>query len=233
VVEVTNLSRRFGRRRALDGVSLTLGAGDCLALFGPNGAGKSTLVRVLAGLLEPSGGAARVAGLLLPGGPAVRALVGLVAHQSMLYPALSARENLVFAAQLFGVRDPRAAAAFALERVGVLDRADTPVRSLSRGLQQRVAIARAAVHAPRLLLLDEPFTGLDPAGCAGLTEILAERRRAGAASIVVTHQLADGLALATHVAVLCEGRVVRYEPRGTVDPERYADGYRELVAAAV
>ncbi len=228
---MTGLSRRFGRRRALDGVTLTVGPGDCLAIFGPNGAGKSTLIRILAGLLEPSGGSARIAGLELPGGPAVRGMVGLVAHHSMLYPALTARENLVFVAQLFGVRNPRASAAAALERVGVLDRADTPVRSLSRGLQQRVAIARAAVHAPRLLLLDEPFTGLDPDGCAGLTEILAERRRAGGASIVVTHQLADALALATHVAVLYDGRVVRYEPRGTVDPDRYADGYRELVAA--
>ncbi len=225
------MSRRYGRRRALDGVSFTLGEGDCLAIFGPNGAGKSTLLRVLAGLIEPSSGSARIAGRLLPGGPAVRAMVGLVAHQSMLYPALSARENVVFAAQLFGVPDPRASAAAALERVGALDRGDTPVRSLSRGIQQRVAIARAVVHTPRVLLLDEPFAGLDPAGCAGLAGILAERRRAGGTTIVVTHQLTDGLALATHVAVLCDGRVVRYEPRGTVDADRYADGYRELVAA--
>jgi heme exporter protein A len=113
----------------------------------------------------------------------------------------------------------------------ILDRADTPVRALSRGMQQRVSIARAMVHGPRVLLLDEPFSGLDESGAAALTALLAGLRRSGAALVIVTHNLAEGLALATHVAVMRSGRLVRQESREAVDPASYAGVYRELVGA--
>jgi heme exporter protein A len=114
-------------------------------------------------------------------------------------------------------------------RVG--ERAETPVRALSRGLQQRVSIARAIVHDPQLLLCDEPYTGLDEAGGAALTAALAERRAAGAALLLVTHNLGEGLALATHAAIMRRGRLVRYEARGALDAGSYASEYRELVTA--
>jgi len=233
VVEAEGLVRAFGGRRAVDGVSLTLRGGECLALFGPNGAGKTTLLRLLAGLLAPSAGSCLVGGVSLraDGGRAARSRVGLISHASMLYSALSARENVEFAANMYGVRRPVDAALRALQAMRVADRADSPVRALSRGLQQRVSIARAIVHEPQLLLCDEPYTGLDEAGSAALTEALGERRAHGAALLLVTHNLSEGLAVATHAAIMRRGRFVRFEERAQVDGASYASAYRELVTA--
>ena len=143
IVEVTELARDFGSTRAVAGVTFSLAAGECLALFGPNGAGKTTLLRVLAGLLKPTSGSARVAGVQLPGGPLARSRVGLISHHTMLYEALSPRENVTFSARLYGIRDPRGRVEDSLRRMSMLERADAPIRSLSRGMQQRVSIARA------------------------------------------------------------------------------------------
>jgi heme exporter protein A len=222
--------RTFGGRRAVDGVSFTLHAGDCLALFGPNGAGKTTLLRMLAGLLAPGQGTVRVNGVPIKEGAAARAQVGLVSHASMLYGVLTALENVEFAAKLYGLPDPRAAAMRALELMRVEDRADAPARTLSRGLQQRVSIARAMVHSPSLLLCDEPYTGLDDAGSAALTDALTERREGGAALLLVTHNLTEGLALATQAAIMRRGRFVRHEARELLDPSAYQSQYRELAA---
>jgi heme exporter protein A len=210
----------------VDGVSFTLAAGECLALFGPNGAGKTTLLRMLAGLLRPSAGRCEVGGVMLRDGVAARARVGLVSHAGMLYGALSALDNVLFAARLHGLRDASTAARQALATMRVLDRADTPVRLLSRGLQQRVSIARAIVHEPTLLLCDEPYTGLDEAGAAALTELLLALRGAGTALVLVTHNLREGLALATRVAVMRGGRFVREAARADVDADGFAAEYR-------
>lgn len=228
-IELAGASRTFGRRRAVDGVTLSVAAGDCLALFGPNGAGKTTLLRLIAGLLKPSAGAVRVRGRGLRDDADARAQVGLISHQSMLYRALTARENVEFAARLYGVADARAAAVSALEHMRVADRADTPVRALSRGLQQRVSIARAIVHDPGVVLLDEPYTGLDAAGGAALTEMLASLRAKGAALLLVTHNVDEGLAVASQAAVMLAGRIVRLEECAAIDPRTFRDDYRELV----
>ena len=228
-IEASGLSRRFGRRFAIRDLTFTVRDGECLALFGPNGAGKTTLLRVLAGLLRPTSGTARVAGVELPGGAASRAVVGLISHQTMLYAALTALENIEFTARLYGVPDARNAAMRALERMRLAERAGSAVRSLSRGMQQRVSIARAIVHDPRVVLLDEPYTGLDEAGASALTDALFSLRSNGAALVLVTHHLSEGLALATHAAIMREGRFVRFDERTAIDPERYRDVYREVV----
>ena len=229
-VETRGLTRRFGTRVALNGIDLSLVAGDCLAIFGPNGAGKTTLLRVLAGLLHPTAGVVRVGGVSLPGDAAARADIGFISHQTMLYPTLTARENVEFAARLYGVRDPRSAADASLARLHMQQHADTQVRALSRGLQQRASIARAFVHTPRLVLLDEPYTSLDAVGATDLSTALGGLKASGAALVLVTHHLEEGLGLASRVAVMRAGRFVRMDQRDAVDASTYAADYRELVA---
>jgi heme exporter protein A len=229
IVEVSELTRTFGPRRAVAGVSFSLAAGECLAVFGPNGAGKTTLLRVLAGLLKPTTGTARVSGIALPGGALARSRIGLVSHHTMLYDALSARENVSFAARLYGIREPSARVDEALGRMAMLDRANAPVRSLSRGMQQRVSIARAMVHSPQLVLADEPYSGLDDSGARALTALLQELRAAGTAVIIVTHNLVEGLSLATRAVVMQAGRFIREDTADRIDASSYATTYREAL----
>ena len=229
MITAQGLSRRFGGRTAVHDVTFSLAAGDVLAIFGPNGAGKTTLLRMLAGLLKPSEGTGSVAGVTLPGGAELRAAIGYISHASMLYGALSARENIELAAKLFGVQDAREASMRALERMEIDGRADTPVRLLSRGMQQRVSIARATVHDPLVVLLDEPFTGLDDSGSAALGAHLAMLRATGTTLVLVTHSIAEGLALATHAAIMRDGALVRLEKGEAIDPATYLTVYREHV----
>ncbi|MEP6905681.1 MAG: heme ABC exporter ATP-binding protein CcmA [Gemmatimonadales bacterium] len=231
VVEAESLIRAFGDRRAVDGVSLHVHSGETLALFGPNGAGKTTLLRLLGGLLKPGGGSARVGGETVPGGASVRRQVGLVSHRTLLYDALTARENVEFFARLYHVTSPREAATRALERMKIADRADTPVRALSRGMKQRVSVARATVHDPTVILADEPFTGLDASGARALSALLGDLRESGAAVVLVTHNIEEGLSLATHAAIMHRGRLVRTDARSEIDSAEYAASYRELVTA--
>jgi len=232
VLEADGLVRNFSGRVAVDGVSLSLAAGDCLALFGPNGAGKTTLLRLLGGMLRPTAGEVRLGGAPLRGDAGRRSRVGVVSHHTMLYDALTARENVEFAATLYGVPDVRGAAVDALERLGARLLADAPVRSLSRGQQQRIAIARAVVHRPAVLLADEPFTGLDAAGTAALGGMLRALRDDGAALVIVTHHLEEGLALCTRAAIMRRGRLVRSDPAPVPALEEYTALYRELAADA-
>ncbi|HET9634293.1 MAG TPA: heme ABC exporter ATP-binding protein CcmA [Gemmatimonadaceae bacterium] len=231
VVEVAELTRAFGSRMAVGGVTFSLAAGECLALFGPNGAGKTTLLRVLAGLLKPTSGSARVSGIALPGGSVARSRVGLISHHTMLYDALSPRENVAFAARLYGIRDPRERVEAALQRMAMLERAETPVRSLSRGMQQRVSIARAMVHSPQLVLADEPYSGLDDSGARALTSLLRELLSAGTSIIIVTHNLPEGLSLATHATVMHGGKFIRYDTTDRIDASTYNTVYREALAS--
>lgn len=231
VVATENLTRNFGARRAVDDVSVSVGAGEALAIFGPNGAGKTTLLRMLGGILRPTSGKARVGDVYLPGGSQVRRKIGIVSHHSLLYDALTARENVEFAARLYGVADPAAKAERALASMEILDRADAPVRSLSRGMKQRVSVARATVHDPAVVLADEPFTGLDVIGSKALSTLLNELKSRGAALVLVTHNVEEGLSLATHAAIMNRGRVVRTESRAGMDAAAFAGQYEELVAS--
>jgi heme exporter protein A len=231
-VQTTALVKRFGRRAAVSGVDLALAAGSCLAVFGPNGAGKTTLLRLVAGLLKPTSGSVRIQGVDARHEAAARARVGLISHQSMLYAPLTALENVRFSARLHGLPDPENAARDALAEMGMLDRANLPVRTLSRGLQQRVSIARATVHDPTVVLLDEPYSGLDEGGSSALTTLLHSLRARGATLLLVTHNLSEGLALASHAGIMRDGAFVRFESRAEpaeMDTQRYAAEYRRLV----
>ncbi|HEV8149623.1 MAG TPA: heme ABC exporter ATP-binding protein CcmA [Gemmatimonadales bacterium] len=197
LLEARNLERRFGAARALRGLSLSVQAGECHLIVGPNGAGKTTLLRLLAGLARPTAGT-----VVIEGG---RRRIGLLSHQSQLYNELTAVENLAFAARLHGVADPARAARTCLTAVGLAERADDPVGKLSRGMVQRVAIAKALLHAPRLLLLDEPFTGLDLQATEQTLALLGAERAAGRALVLVTHDAQEAWDLATHAHLLVRG----------------------------
>jgi heme exporter protein A len=200
VLTATGVTRRFGYRRVLNGVSLELFRGQVLLLVGANGAGKTTLLRVLAGLLRPSQGSVTHS-----------AAVGLVAHDAMLYDALTALENLTFFARLHGRHEPERVEGL-LDRVGLLDRAHDRVGTFSRGMIQRVAIARALLADPTLLLLDEPLTGLDDRTTRIVLDVLTGLRDAGTAMLVVSHQPTDFLGVATHIARLTKGGLGAAEP---------------------
>jgi heme exporter protein A len=190
-IELDNLERRYGERVALAGVSLRLEQGQTLAVLGGNGAGKTTLLRVLAGLLRPHGGRARVLGAELPAERwKLPAQVGYLGHEPLLYRDLSGRENLRYHADLHGV--PQARVDELLAAVGMAERADDPVRDLSKGLVQRLSAARAVLHEPALLLLDEPRANLDPAA-ADLIEPLIGRA-SGRTRVLVSHDVEGALA---------------------------------------
>jgi heme exporter protein A len=212
-IELTDVGRAYGERTALSGVTLTLEPGRTLAVFGANGAGKTTLLRILATLLRPHAGRARVLGRDLPReGWAVRGKIGLLAHDPLLYRELSARENLRFHSRLHGVEEARVEAL--LEQVGLRPRADDPVRTLSRGMTQRVAICRAALHEPELLLLDEPLANLDPGAAEAVESLIG--RTAGPARVVISHDVEHGLAEADLVLGLKAGRAAMLEPAAAV-----------------
>jgi heme exporter protein A len=228
LLEARGLTRNYGAVRALRGIDLTLRSGDVLLVLGPNGAGKSTLLRSLAGLLRPQAGSVSVAGRVLSrDDPSARRPIGLLSHESLLYDELSLLENLVFVARLYDLPDPRTTAEAALAAQGLLDRKHERPRSLSRGMLQRAAIARALLHDPRLLLLDEPFTGLDAVASDRLHSLLAEHRTPDRAMVIVTHQASEAWGLATRVGVLVSGRWALEAPRPD-DLPAFHLAYQEL-----
>ena len=221
VFEAHQLVKRFGRASALKDVDLTVHADETLVLFGHNGAGKTTLLYIAATLMRPTSGEVRYGGRLpSEHGDEIRRDIGLVSHQSFLYPDLTVRENLELYARLYSLAAGRVGEA--LERSGLAARRDAAVRSLSRGMLQRLTIARALLHEPRLLLLDEPYTGLDPAAAERLSDRLAELKSEHRAIILTTHNLDRGLAIADRVAVIERGRIVF-----AGDAEEGASTYRE------
>jgi heme ABC exporter ATP-binding subunit CcmA len=200
------LEKRFGRNAALRGVDLEVPPGSSLSVLGPNGTGKSTLLRVLAGLARPSAGSLEVAGHPATAREA-RARVGYIGHATLLYASLSARENLVFAGRLQGVRDPGSRADTLLEEEGLAEVAARPAGSFSRGMAQRLAIARGLVHDPEVVLLDEPFTGLDRRSAERLAQRLRALHRERRTVVLVTHDFERAVESADAAVVLSSGRV--------------------------
>ena len=212
------LRHSFGSVKALDDVSFSVQPGQTLAVFGPNGAGKTTLLKVLAGLIQPQRGRAQVEG--------GRRAIGWIGHHAQLYGQLTVRENLRFWGSLYDVQP----SGDLLARLGLDEHGDRPVRALSRGLVQRVAIARALVHDPTVLLLDEPFTGLDRTAAEALGRLLAQHAAAGRATVLVTHNVEEGTGLATHVAFMRAGRFVHLAPRAGRGAREVGEEYRDAIA---
>ncbi len=228
-IRVERLTRRYGEREALADVSATLVRGQTLAVLGRNGAGKTTLLRVLATLLLPHEGTVRVLGRGLPReAHAVRARIGMLGHETLLYRDLSPRENLVFYARLYGVADRNARIAELLGTTGMGRRAEEPVRNLSRGMAQRVAVCRAVLHHPELLLLDEPYAHLDPAASTLVEPLIG--RASGTTRVLVSHDAARTVLEADRVLGLRDGRALLNAPSHEVTKDAvrglYGDGAR-------
>lgn len=211
MIEIQQVSKRYGSIWALRDITLHVKAGTRLTVIGPNGSGKTTLIRILARLSSPSSGSLKLFGRDLSAqGDEARKQIGVVSHTSFLYPSLTAAENLIFYANMFGVsRTPNTIESL-LNQVGLLDRQHDLVRTFSRGMQQRLAIARAILHQPLLLLLDEPYSGLDGTAVKLLQRILTNIHREGRTIILTTHHYQSGLEFSDQAAVLLNGRLVYY-----------------------
>jgi len=242
VLELNDLTRRYGETVALDGLSLRVPEGEVVGFVGPNGAGKTTAMRIALGVLEPDSGE-----VLWRGEPATREVqraFGYMPEERGLYPKMRVDRQLRYIATLHGDDDPGAARAADRwsERLGLGERTEQRVEELSLGNQQRVQLAAALVHEPDMLILDEPFSGLDPIGTDVMSEVLNDRARDGAAVIFSSHQLELVERLCDSVAIVVEGRIVaagkvdelraeRSEPRLRIDVEGAADGWADQVPA--
>ena len=223
-LSIRELSRNFGRRRALSRVSLECRAGEIVGLLGPNGAGNSTLLAIISTLAAPSSGDVLYGGRTAKQiGAAVRSRIGVLSHDLHLYSELTAIENLVFFGRLYGVPNAETAAADALRRARLDDRGNDVVSGFSRGMRQRLALERALLHSPRLLLLDEPFTGLDDASTMALVARLKELKSAGCIMLVATHDLDVGEAVLDRALILHDGRLIASEPDVRGLRRRYQD----------
>ncbi|GIW13931.1 MAG: multidrug ABC transporter ATP-binding protein [Tepidiforma sp.] len=209
-IECRAVTRRFGARTALHALDLDVEAGEIVGLLGPNGSGKTTTLRILATLLRPDSGTARILSWDVAAEPMqVRRLIGVMPERPSLYDRHPVEDNVRFWAEVHQVRDPGAAVARALEFAGVADRARDPAGSLSKGLKQRVALARAIVHRPPVLLLDEPSSGLDPSAAASMEGLIRDLAREGTTILLNTHRLAEAERLCDRVAILREGHLLQ------------------------
>jgi len=223
--------RGFGGVRVLTGVDLTVEAGEVVVLLGPNGAGKTTLLRILALLLAPTGGRLVLFGTDAARAPAaLRRRIGYAGHEISCYPDLSGAENLAFYAQLFGVAEPAARIARLLAWAGLDGVGRRPVRTFSRGMSQRLALARALLHEPDLLLLDEPFSGLDPDAVERLQQQLLELRAAGHSIVLATHDVDRAVPVASRLAILHRGRIAWAHEGRADDAAVIVAAYRTIVA---
>lgn len=232
-IEACHLTKAFGARKAVDDVSFALPRGAFLSIFGPNGAGKTTLLNMLSTLSRPSAGTIAIMGIDAREHPEnVREHIGYISHSSMLYPELTAEENLLFYAHLYGVEKPQERVDSLLDAVGLAHRKLDAVRTFSQGMRQRVSIARALVHDPEVVLLDEPYSGLDPHAVEVFDELISEVR-SSRTFVMVSHNLAKGIEMCTHALVMARGRVISFSDRDALDLDAFSELYHETIGAGV
>jgi heme exporter protein A len=232
-IEVHKLTKAFGHQAALRGVDLYVDEGEFLALFGPNGAGKTTLIRIVASLTRPTAGTVRVRGQDLgKAGTSLRRHIGLISHNPLLYGDLTPDENLRFFARMYDLPDATARIDAVLEQVGLAARRRDPVRTFSRGMVQRLAIARATLHDPAIMLLDEPYTGLDLQAADMLRAVLEELAASNRTVILTTHNLEQGLEMCDRAAILNRGKVAWQGARAGLDLESMKEIYRNVTRPA-
>lgn len=230
MIETHNLTKRFSSRLVLQSIDLGVGSGEIVALLGPNGAGKSTLLRILATLTKPTSGLVRVAGFdVLGAAKDARANLGFVGHEPVLYEDLSAEQNLSFFARLYAVEKADRRIHELLATFDLEPRRKDPIRIFSRGMQQRLALARAVLHRPRVLLLDEPHSGLDREAVAIIDTMLRRLAKDGVAILLATHDLHRAQRLAQRIDVLAGGRMIESLGRKAFNSPRFPEKYDRLV----
>jgi heme exporter protein A len=230
-LEADDIRKTFGHFMALAGITLNVERGEFLALFGRNGAGKTTFLKVAATLVRHTHGKLRIEGVDISEQPEkARLHIGFLSHNTYLYRDLNPTENLRFFARLYGIKDPNSRIESLLDRVGLRRRASDPVRAFSRGLHQRLGIARVMLHDPSLILLDEPYTGLDANAVEVLNQMLDEASAAGKTIILTTHDLEQGLRAATKAAIIDKGNVVF---TGSAKAAGIRDAYATFIRAGV
>ncbi len=232
-IVLKKVTKAFLNRKAVDKMSLEVEEGAFVSIFGPNGAGKTTLLRLISTLAQPTSGTIELCGVNTKEDPdAARGLVGMISHNPMVYPDLTAQENLEFFAKLYGVQDPEARALELLDAVGLKNRRFDLARTFSRGMTQRLSIARALVNDPHIVLLDEPYSGLDPHAADVFDRLLAQVRE-NRTFVMVSHDVDKGLELCTHTLIMAKGRQVAYGPKESFDPAEFRELYRSTVGMGV
>lgn len=234
MIKIEGLVKNFGSNAVLRGINLHVQAGDFVSLVGPNGAGKTTLLRIVATLLKPTNGQVLIGGWPLPeNADKVRRYIGLVSHHALLYGDLSAAENLAFYARLYQLDRREERVSVALRTVGLAARQRDPVRTFSRGMIQRLTIARATLHEPDVLLLDEPYTGLDQDATKLLDDLLRRESERGRTIFLITHDLARGLNLCHRIAILDRGKIAGEIVRESTTPAEFLKIYADVTRGKV
>ena len=229
MIQVSGLVKQFGPFLALRGLDFSVAAGEFVSLLGPNGAGKTTLLRILATLSRPTRGTVSIAGHTLPrGADDVRRQIGFLSHQPLLYGELTAEENLRFFARMYNLDESGPRIDALLDQVDLAERRRDRVRTFSRGMQQRLAIARALLHDPRVVLLDEPFTGLDPDASDQLSATLRGLQDGRRAVVMTTHDLDRGLALSDRALVIARGRLAHEARRDEIQASNFRETYSRV-----
>lgn len=230
MIKVNNLVKRFGYKTILKGLAFEAGAGEFIGLLGPNGAGKTTFLRILSSLSRPTAGEVRVAGYRLPNqAAAVRRRLGVLSHQPLLYGDLTAEENLQFFARMYAVHNQETRISEVLDLVNLGKRRRDLVRTYSRGMQQRLAIARSVIHDPEILLLDEPYTGLDQDASTMLDQVLKTVAAQGRTVVMTSHDLVRAAGLGTRFDVLSRGVIVASAGRAEIPQDGLLAFYRRAI----
>ena len=229
-LEARHLIKTFGVIKAIDGIHFELKQGEFLTIFGPNGAGKTTLIKILSGLTKPTFGTAKVAGFDVSEGKLeMRKRIGVISHSTSLYADLTPLENLIFLAKMHGLEEPQDRSLKAIDEVGLSQRRNDRVRTFSRGMLQRLSIARAILHDPKILFLDEPFTGLDLHASNVLKEHLKKLHDRRRTILMTTHDISCGLEMCNKVALQVKGKFAFFESIEGVDRDQFETMYFDAV----
>lgn len=233
VLGVEDVRKSYGDHEVLRGVNLTLSAGGLLLLLGPNGAGKTTLSRIITTLARPNGGRLLYRGVPVAGSsrPGYRAVLGYISHRTYLYGHLTAVENLRFFGKFYGLSNLNERIVNTLAEVGLEDPATRRVRDFSRGMAQRLSLARALLTEPEILIMDEPFTGLDPEGRRKLAKTLSDLKTQGRAVLLISHHVEDVFPYAERVALLHGGRIVWNMKTAGATPDAISSAYFAATSA--